>query len=117
MVREWAEHCESLIYILVLPNELAYFQLITVLFYGSSPTNSHEQGYLNFSKNLEKYVWSNSFLVPATLLKINFFLDIFQGFCLKVSEDFYWAPLCIFVHGLFMIIQNYVNNKINNSII
>ena len=56
MVREWAEHCESLIYILILPNELAYFQLTTVLFYGSSPTNSHEQGYLNFSKNLEKYV-------------------------------------------------------------
>ena len=41
------------------------------------------------SKNFEKYVWMNSFLEPATLLKINFSLGIFQGFCLKVSEDFF----------------------------
>ena len=65
----------------------------------------------------------NSFLEPAFLLKINFFLGIFQGFCLKVSEDFFHrTPSCIFlvanskkvVHGLFKIIQNFVNNKINN---
>ena len=65
----------------------------------------------------------NSFLKPATLLKINFCLGIFQGFCLKVSEDlFHRIPLYIFlvanskkvVHGLFKIIQNFVNNKINN---
>ena len=31
----------------------------------------------------------NSFLERATLLKKNFFLGIFQGFCLKVSEDFF----------------------------
>ena len=31
----------------------------------------------------------NSLLEPATLLKINFFLDVFQGFCLKVSGDFF----------------------------
>ena len=31
----------------------------------------------------------NLFLEPATLLKMNFFLDIFEGFCLKVSEDIF----------------------------
>ena len=31
----------------------------------------------------------NSFLERSTLLKKNFFLGIFQGFCLKVSEDFF----------------------------
>ena len=31
----------------------------------------------------------NSFLEPVTLQKINFFIGIFQGFCLKVSEDFF----------------------------
>ena len=65
----------------------------------------------------------NSFLEPAFLLKINFLQGIFQGFCLKVSEDFFHrTPSCIFlvanskkvVHGLFKIIQNFVNNKINN---
>ena len=64
----------------------------------------------------------NSFLKAATLLKINVFLGIFQGFCLKVSEDlFHIIPLYIFlvanskevVHGLFKIIQNFVDNKIN----
>ena len=44
----------------------------------------------------------NLFLEPSlfleTLLKTNFFLDIFQGFCLKVSEDFFHrSPPCIFV--------------------
>ena len=66
----------------------------------------------------------NSFLEPATLLKLNFFLGIFQGFCLKVLEDlFHRIPLYIFlpgnnkkvVHGVFKIIQNFVNNKINNT--
>ena len=47
----------------------------------------------------------------------------FQGFCLEVSEDFFHKiPLYIFlvvnsktvVHGIFRIIQNFVNNKINN---
>ena len=40
----------------------------------------------------------NSFLEPVTLLKMNFFLRIFQGFCFKVSEDFFRrTPPCIFV--------------------
>ena len=64
----------------------------------------------------------NSFLEPAALPKMNFYRDIFQGFCLKVSEDFcYRRPPHLFVaivkkvvDGLFKIIQNYVINKINN---
>ena len=40
----------------------------------------------------------NSFLQPATLLKMSFFLGIFQEFCLKVSEDFFHrTPPCIFL--------------------
>ena len=35
-----------------------------------------------FSKNLEKYVWMNSFLEPATLLTTTF-LRYFLGFCLS----------------------------------
>ena len=38
----------------------------------------------------------NSFLERATLLKKNFFLGIFQGFCLKVSEDFFDRTPSIF---------------------
>ena len=34
----------------------------------------------------------NSFLEPVTLLKMDFFRDIFQGFCLKVLEDFFYTP-------------------------
>ena len=75
----------------------------------------------------------NSFLEPANLLKLGFFLGIFQEFCLKVPEDFFHHSfnfhaftehllvslyICsngkYVVHGLFKIIQNYVNNKINN---
>ena len=68
-----------------------------------------------FSKNLKKYAWMISFLEPGTLLRMNFFWGIFQGFCLKVSEDiFYRTPSKKLVHGLFRIIQNYVNNKISN---
>ena len=65
----------------------------------------------------------NSLLGSAALLKMDFFLGIFQRFCLKVSEDFYHRrPPSIFVvvnskqvvHGLFKMIQNNINNKINN---
>ena len=36
-------------------------------------------------------------LEPAASLKMNFFLGIFQGFCLKVSEDFFRRiPPCMF---------------------
>ena len=67
---------------------------------------------------------------PAISLKMNFFLGIFQKFCLKVPEDFFYhGTSMVFqntslyicsnskyvVHGLFKIIQNYVNNKINNE--
>ena len=71
--------------------------------------------------SLEKFVWINSFLEPATLLKINFFLNIFQALCLKVSEDFFHRTyICsnskYVVHGLLKIIQNYVYNKINKKL-
>ena len=57
IAREGDGDREFLIYLLIYSNELAYFQLITLLVYGSSPPKSHEQGYLKtFSKNLEKYV-------------------------------------------------------------
>ena len=69
MAREGPGEREFLIYLVIYWNKLAYLQLITVLVYRSSPPKSHEQGYLNL-KNLEKYVWMNSFLEPATLLKI-----------------------------------------------
>ena len=51
----------------------------------------------------------NSFLEPVTLLKMNFFLDIFVGFCLQVSEVFFQRtpPPCIFlviVNGLCMVV-------------
>ena len=70
MVDEGAEDRQFLMDLLIYSNKLAYLQLIAVLFYRSSPTKSREQGYLNLSKNLEKYVWINSFLEPSTLLKI-----------------------------------------------
>ena len=71
----------------------------------------------------------NSFLELVTVIKMNFFLGILQGFSLKVPEDFFHhgismllqnTPLYIcsdskyVVHSLFKIIQNYVNTKINN---
>ena len=56
MAREGGGDCRLLIYLLIYSNKLAYLQLITVLVYRSSPPKSHEQGYLNFSKNLDKYM-------------------------------------------------------------
>ena len=71
----------------------------------------------------------NSFLEPTTLLKMNFFLGIFQQFCLKVLEYLFCQGTFILlqntslyicsnskyvVRGLFKIIQNYVNDKIVN---
>ena len=66
MAREGSGDREFLIYLLIYSNKLAYLQLITVLVYRSRPHKSHEQGYLN----LDKYVWMNSILEPATLLKL-----------------------------------------------
>ena len=51
---------------------------------------------LTFSKSLEKYVWIISFLESVTLLKMT--LSIFQEFCFKVSEDFFYGtPPCMFL--------------------
>ena len=57
MVSEGALNRQVFIYLLIYSNKLAYLQLITDLVYRSSPPKSHEQGYLNLSKNLEKYVY------------------------------------------------------------
>ena len=91
MTHEGTEDREFLIYLLIFTNKLAYLQLWTVLVYGNSPPKTHEKGYLNqtFSKILEKYVQMNSFLEAAVLLKLNFYRGIFQGFCFKVSADFF----------------------------
>ena len=66
-------------------------------------------------------MWMDSFIAPATLLKMNFFLGIFQEFCLKVPEDFFYHRTCILLQNTSLgicnnskIIQNNVNNKINN---
>ena len=56
MVHEGTRDREFLIYLLIYSNKLAYLQLTKVLVYRSSPPKSHEQGYLNFSKILKKYV-------------------------------------------------------------
>ena len=56
MTREGARDRQFLIYLLIYSNKLALLQLIAVLVYRSRPPKSHEQGYLNVSKNLEKYV-------------------------------------------------------------
>ena len=69
MAHEGAGDSVFFLHLLIYSNKLACLQLIKVLVYRSSPPKSYEQGYLNFSKNLEKYVWMNSFLEPATLLK------------------------------------------------
>ena len=47
MAPEGAGDREFLIYLLTYSNKLAYSQLITVLVYGNSPPESHEQSYLN----------------------------------------------------------------------
>ena len=70
MTREGCGNCGFFIFLSIYSNKLAYLQLITVLVERSSPPKSHEQGYLNFSKNLEEYVRMNSFLELATLLKL-----------------------------------------------
>ena len=56
MAHEGTKDREFLIYLLTYSNKLAYLQLIKVLVYRSSRRKSHEQGYLNFSKILKKYV-------------------------------------------------------------
>ena len=48
MAHEGARDTEFFMYLLIYSNKLAYLQLIKVLVYRSSPTESHEQGYLKF---------------------------------------------------------------------
>ena len=41
-------------------------------------------------------MWMNSFLEPAALLEMKFYLGIFQGICLKVLKDvLYRTPTLI----------------------
>ena len=86
------------------------------MIYGSSPPENHDQIYLTFSKNLEKYVRMNSALESVTLIKVDFFLGIFQEFYLQVSEDlFYRTPPCIFVvvvNSLCAVLLRYSNTEL-----
>ena len=63
----------------------------------------------------------NSYLEPVALLKMKFCWGIFQGFVWKFQNTSFTEHLPYIcditkyvVLGLFKIIQNYVNNKINN---
>ena len=89
---------EFFIYALIYSNKLVCLQLIT---FGLGKRFSQKSWarLLNIlAKNLEKYMYMNSFLKPAILLKIDFFLVIFQGFCSNISEDFvHRTPPCIFL--------------------
>ena len=122
MAHKGAGDHKILIYLLTYSNKLAYLQLIIVLVYGNSSPKSHEQDYLNFQQKL----WKISEFIFS---KINSFLGIFKRFSEKVSEDFFYHGTSVLlqntsfyicsnskyvVHGLFKIIKNYINNKINN---
>ena len=61
---------EFLMYLLIYSNKLAYLQPVTGFVYRSSPPKSHGQGYLNFSQKPWQIRVNDSFLEPATLLKI-----------------------------------------------
>ena len=90
--------CAFLIYLLIYSNKLAYLQLITVLVQGSGPFKSHKQVYLNFQQKPRKIRVNEFIFRTYNLLKINFFIRIFQGFCLKVSENLFQRTLpCLFV--------------------
>ena len=101
MVRERTEDGEFLKYLLIYSNKLSYLQLITA--YNSCfrketvfPKVMNNITY-TFSKKknfyLEKYLG-----IKITLLKMKFFCGIFQGFCSKVSDEFFYrTPPCIFV--------------------
>ena len=70
MAGEGARDHQFLINFLIYSNKLAYLQLIAILVYISSVPKTNGQGYLNLSKNFEKYLGLNSFLQTATFLKI-----------------------------------------------
>ena len=52
IARKGAGDRETLIYLLIYSNKLAYLQLITVFVCGNSSPKSHEQDYLNFQQKL-----------------------------------------------------------------
>ena len=55
----------------------------------------------------------NSILEPAALLKTNFFLGIVQGFCLKVSEDFFHrTPTCISIVIVNMLYKVFLKDNL-----
>ena len=61
------------------------------------------------NKNIEKYVWMKLFLEYESLLKMNFFLDIFQRFRLSFSGLFsqntsLYTVFVIIVHRLCTVI-------------
>ena len=94
-----ARDSEFLIYRFIYSYKLAYLQLITVLVWvrGAVLPKVMNKVTYTFSKNFEKHLWMKPFLEPAALLKMNLFLCIFRGFCLKVSEDFSHRIPWIFV--------------------
>ena len=129
IARKGAGDRETLIYLLIYSNKLAYLQLITVFVCGNSSPKSHEQDYLNFQQKLWKISEFSFRRCNFIILKMKSFLGTFLRFCLKVLEDFFYHGTFVFlqntslyirsnnkhvVHRLFKIIQNYVNNKINN---
>ena len=114
-----------LIYLMIYSNKLAYLQLIAVLVYGNSSPKSHEQDYLNFQQKLWKI---REFIFRRCNFTKN---ELFLRYYLRIlfSEDFFYHGTSMllqntslyifsnskyFEHGLFKIIQNYFNNKINN---
>ena len=126
MTHEGAGDCETLIYLLIYSNKLAYLQLITVFVCGNSSPKSHEQDYLNFQQKLWKI---REFIFRRCNFTKN---ELFLRYYLRIlfSEDFFYHGTSMLlqntslyicsnskyvVHGLFKIIQNYVNNKINNE--
>ena len=105
-------------------NKLAYLQLTTVLVYRNSPSKSYKQDYSNFSPKPWKILVNEFIFRTCNLTENEIFskVFIFQGFRLKVSEDFFYITspfiFVVIVNRLctvfFKIIQNYDNNKINN---
>ena len=125
MAVEAAGDREILIYLLIYSNKLAYLQLITVFVCGNSSPKSHEQDYLNFQQKLWKI---REFIFRRCNFTKN---ELFLRYYLRIlfSEDFFYHGTSMLlqntslyicsnskyvVHGLFKIIQNYVNNKIRS---
>ena len=80
-ILEAAGDLEILIYLLIHSIKLAYLQLITVLVYGNSSPNSHEQDYLNFQQKLWQI--SEFFFTRCKFTKNELFLRYFLRTLLK----------------------------------